>query len=290
MASKKQSQLTAATSVADADEMNIAQGGTSKRVPLGIVRVQLPVNYIGGLITSNGTDTDHDIDTAIGEARDSTNVDNMRLDAAITKQIDANWAVGDDAGGLDTGAVGNNTIYAVWLIKRSDTGVVDVLFSTSFTSPTMPTDYDRKRLIAAVRTDGSANIAAYTQSGDYFQFHEHWLDISDSAITSGAKVNAALVLPPKCIAHIFGHLKNPTTTDPTDGRLWIWSRDVNESLGDNNSWGEVKTASVFDQLCTAGVVYLDENSELQYAAAEADGSAEVEIRTRGFTMLTRREP
>jgi hypothetical protein len=214
----------------------------------------------------------------------------MRLAAAITKQIDAAWAVGTDAGGLDTGSVGNNTIYGVWLIKRSDTGVVDVLFSTSFTSPTMPTDYDRKRLIAAVRTDGSANVAAYTQSGDFFQFHDHWTDISDSTITNGVKETGTLILPPNSIAYIFGRLENPTSTDPTDGRLWIWAKDVTESLDDANLWGTVQTASLFDKLCSQGIVYLDGSSQFQYAAAEATGSATVTIRVRGFTMLTRREP
>lgn len=122
----------------------------------------VPHGYISGLVQSRAADTDHDTTISAGLARDATDAKSMRLASAITKQIDANWAVGTNQGGLDTGAVGNNTWYYIWLILRSDTGVVDALYSTSATSPTMPTNYDFKRLIGAVKTDGSANILAYT--------------------------------------------------------------------------------------------------------------------------------
>ena len=133
---------------------------TAQRIRQAIEALSaLPRGYVSGLTyANNGTDGDHDIDVTIGAARDDADSDNLKLTAALTKQIDATWAVGDDAGGLDTGTVANNTWYAIWLIKRSDTGVVDALFSASFSAPTMPTDYDKKRLIGAVRTDGSANI------------------------------------------------------------------------------------------------------------------------------------
>ncbi|KKL94130.1 hypothetical protein LCGC14_1867760 [marine sediment metagenome] len=123
-------------------------------------------NYITGLVLSNDTDTDHDINITAGRAVDATNAHLIILASEITKRIDAAWAVGDDAGGIDTGSVANNTLYAVWLIKRSDTGVEDALFSASFSAPTMPTDYDYKRLIGFLLTDGSANINNFTQQGD----------------------------------------------------------------------------------------------------------------------------
>lgn len=122
--------------------------------------------YIDGLIVSTGTDTEHDRDIAPGVAQDDGSAFLMKLTATLTKQIDAAWAVGDDAGGMDTGAVAVDTWYHVWLIRRSDTGVVDALFSLSVSSPTMPTDYDQKRRIRSVFTDGSANILGDSQVGD----------------------------------------------------------------------------------------------------------------------------
>ena len=126
----------------------------------------MPKNHITGLVLSNDTDTDHDINITAGEARDSTDAQDITLASEITKQIDSAWSVGDDAGGMDTGSVGNTTHYFVWLIKRSDTGVVDALFSTSFSSPTMPTNYDYKRLVGWVLTDGSSNILGFRSIGD----------------------------------------------------------------------------------------------------------------------------
>lgn len=116
-------------------------------------------NYITGLILSiDSGDTDHDIKISSGEARDGADSNDIVLSSDITKQIDAAWAVGDDAGGMDTGSVANNTIYYIWLIKRTDTGVEDALISASNSSPTMPTNYDKKRLIGVAKTDGSANL------------------------------------------------------------------------------------------------------------------------------------
>ena len=50
------------------------------------------------------------------------------------------------------------SLYFVHVIRRSDTGVVDVLLSTSATAPTMPANYDQRDLIAVAGTDGSGNL------------------------------------------------------------------------------------------------------------------------------------
>lgn len=65
------------------------------------------------------------------------------------------------ANGLDTGTEASNTWYYVWLI-RNTSGTVAGLFSTSSTSPTMPSGYTQKaRLPFAVRNDGSSNIIPF---------------------------------------------------------------------------------------------------------------------------------
>jgi hypothetical protein len=145
------------------------------------VDTQLPKNYITGLTLSQDTDTDHDIEIAAGECVDSTNAEKMVVSAAFTKKIDESWAVGDAAGGMDTGAVAADTVYAVWLIKRSDTGVVDALFSASMTAPTMPTNYDYKRFIGYVWTDASANIIAFEMRGGMVWF----MSAADTVVITG---------------------------------------------------------------------------------------------------------
>lgn len=119
-------------------------------------------SYASGLaLTTNVADATNDVDIAVGVAASDVSPYNlMQLTSALTKRLDANWVVGTNQGGLDTGAVGNNTYY-IWLIQRSDTGVTDVLFSLSSTAPTMPTNYDRKRRIGVVVRAAAANGPPY---------------------------------------------------------------------------------------------------------------------------------
>jgi hypothetical protein len=125
-----------------------------------------PGFLFGLTLANNGTDATNDIDIAIGKCRDSTDAVNLVLASILTKRLDAAWTVGTNQGGLDTGAIGNNT-YHIWLIKRSDTGVVDALFSLSTSVPTMPANYDFKRRIGAiVRSSGA--ILGFVQDHDDF--------------------------------------------------------------------------------------------------------------------------
>jgi hypothetical protein len=255
----------------------------------------LPYNYIGGLRLSNDADADHDVNITAGEARDPTNLVDMRLTSEITKQIDAAWAVGDDAGGIDAGAVAVDTLYAVWLIMRSDTGVVDALFSTSFTAPTMPTNYDYKRLIGAVKTEaGAADIIAFTQSGDYFRYTgDAILDVFDNTITSLVYEVGTLSVPPNCIAHIYGSLDHPASANPLDARLYIRTNGAADDAGQYaESVVHAMMAGNFDYLGALCQVLVDGSSQVQYAAPDigATGAADVAITTIGFWMLTRREP
>ncbi len=142
-----------------------------------------PRGYLSGLTLSNNAgDATNDIDIAVGEC---VTLDSpywrMALASSITKRLDATWAVGTGNGGLDTGSIANTT-YHVWLIQRSDTLVVDALFSTSATAPTMPTNYDRKRRIGSIIRLG-ATILAFTQTGDTFDLTTSTLNYS---LTSGA--------------------------------------------------------------------------------------------------------
>jgi hypothetical protein len=111
----------------------------------------------GFTYANNGTDS---IDVAAGGAMDSTSAYWM-TGAALTKNITAAWAVGTAAGMLDTGAVGNSDYY-LWVIARTDTGVVDYLASLSSTAPTMPANYTMKRLIGWFKRVGGTNVAFHT--------------------------------------------------------------------------------------------------------------------------------
>jgi len=138
---------------------------TSNGVDVTWASPVIPHSSIQGLTyANNGSDATNDIDIAVGSAMDTTNTRMLVLGSALTKRLDAAWAVGTNQGGLDTGSIAD-TDYFIWLINRSDTDVTDVLFSTSATSPTMPTNYNYKRLIGWFKRVSSAIVAFTTYEG-----------------------------------------------------------------------------------------------------------------------------
>ena len=121
-----------------------------------------PRGSIQGLTYQNNvSDATNDLDIATGSAMDSTNAIMMVLGTALTKRSDAVWVVGTNQGALDTGSVADSDYY-IWLINRSDTNVTDILFSLSPTSPTMPTNYNYRRLIGWFKRASSAIVAFKT--------------------------------------------------------------------------------------------------------------------------------
>lgn len=254
---------------------------------------RLPPKGIAGLGTANnGTDPANDIDVAVGYAVDATDADDLVLLAAITKRLDAAWAVGTNQGGLDTGSKTANTMYAVSLIKRPDTGVVDTLLSASFTAPTMPTNYTLKRLIGAVVTDATPNIVAYTQVGDYFRYTGDVIqDINDASITANTYEIGTLSAPPRSLVHVYGRLANLSET-ATNGRLHIRTNGAaDDATGTQEAWVVYdQSADAFRAVGAIGEVLVDSSRQIQYAASETTDGAAVAIRTLGFTMLTRSNP
>ena len=62
-------------------------------------RIYAP-GFISGLKATSDADADHDVQIAIGSCRSDGDSANIDLSSVITKQIDAVWAEGDDAGGI----------------------------------------------------------------------------------------------------------------------------------------------------------------------------------------------
>lgn len=211
--------------IGDFSNAQHTHGGASSGGLIG--STAFPKSIMDGLILSNNvTDANNDIDIAAGQAVDDAGTYNLILAAAITKQLDVNWAVGTNTGGLDTGAKANSTWYHVWLIARSDTGIVDVLFSLSATAPTMPGSYTKKRRIGAIKTDSSGNIIPFLQYGDEFVWPTPVLDVSVTnqgasrinyvlaSVPAGIIVKANLnILIGSASAATFVYVSNPNLAD-----------------------------------------------------------------------------
>ena len=157
---------------------------------------------IYGLTYDNGTDAVNDLNINTGGAMDATGAYWMTLATALGKQSDVAWAVGGTtgapAGGLDTGAVGNNDYY-IWLIARSDTGVVDALYSLSSTAPTMPANYDFKRLIGWFKRVAGTVVAMHTYETEGAGLELLWdsptLDINLANTLTTARRTDAVKVP-----------------------------------------------------------------------------------------------
>jgi len=141
------------------------------------------------LSTAGGSGT---MSIAIGQAADSTNSILISLAVAFTKTT-ASWAVGSGNGGIDTGAIAANTWYYWFLIRRPDTGVVDVIFSLSSSAPTLPANYTQYRYIGGSKTDASSFWTAFTQVGDEFYWNTVASDFSGAGSTTA--VTLTLTVP-----------------------------------------------------------------------------------------------
>lgn len=158
--------------------VNRALGGTALR------------SYLAGLALANNSGTPNSkIDVAAGVCADSSNAQMLVVSAGT---IDCATA---DANGLDTGSLANTTWYHVFAIGKAD-GTTALLASTSATAPTMPSGYTLKRRLGSFRTDGSAHIIPFSQSGDRFLWVTPVSVISDAGVAfPTSPSNLTMVVP-----------------------------------------------------------------------------------------------
>lgn len=164
-------------------------------VDVKVLRAGVPWAIYGNTYAV-GTDAVNDTNIAAGGCADETAAYWME-GAAITKQLDAAWAVGTNAGGLDTGAIANADYY-IWRIARSDTGVVDALYSLSSTAPTMPASYDFKRKVGWIKRVGATIVAYHTYETEGGGIEMTWdsptVDVNlSNTLTTSRRTDAAKV-------------------------------------------------------------------------------------------------
>jgi len=167
----------------------------------------MPLNSRSGYVITNGTDTAHDLDISVGRIVDDTQAVIINLTSALTKQIDANFAVGDNVGGLsDQDTLSVDSEYFPFAISKAD-GTTDVIIATTSANALADTVATAALFIFArklepVLTDGSSNIINTNNTSGYVKmFDTPILDFSGSASTSGANVT---VTQPTDVTGIFG--------------------------------------------------------------------------------------
>lgn len=166
-------------------------GNSTQWVSAMPASVPVVQGYISGLTLST-PGSSASMTVAPGVAADSTNVAMMVLASALTKVITSNWSVGNGGGILDTGAAAASMFYHIFLIKRPDTGAVDVLASLSL-SPVLPPNYTLFRRIGSLLTGSSVNWAGFVQLGDEFMYTSSVSDVNVSNLSTGAQLYALTV-------------------------------------------------------------------------------------------------
>ncbi len=181
------------TQLADAIEI-LAGGGA---LPKTIFR-----RLAGLTLSNNVADATNDIDIAEGLALSDDLSTIITLNSALTKRLDATFTAGNGGGGLDTGTKAANTTYHVFLIYNPTTLAVDVIFSTSLSSPVMPSGFTKKRYLMSLITTAASAWRTFKQRGDEVRYQSQAVDINTS-ITNTPNLNTLPVPVGKKIEAIF---------------------------------------------------------------------------------------
>ncbi len=123
--------------------------------------------------------------------------------AAGSGTVTINTAL-NGAGGLDTGAMANDTFYAVYAIGDSYGSVNgynagSALISANLTSPTLPVGYDMYFRIGFIKSNGSAQILPFRQDGCGL---DRWMWYDAPIATDITAGSSATYAPVSCVASL----------------------------------------------------------------------------------------
>lgn len=171
----------------------------------------LPTGYVQGLQAEWVSDTT--LRVTPGKCRSDDDTFDMVLgsnrDAVITAS---------GAGGLDTGSESSSTGYYLWLIYDSTGETYAAMLSESATSPTMPGDYDKKRLIGYSFNNSSSNLLEFKMYGDGCTRFVHYNEprqtvqrlLDGGTSTIWADVDCSDLVPANAIS-IMVHMQHSTS-------------------------------------------------------------------------------
>lgn len=242
----------------------------------------LPGYIFGCTMSTAGSSTTMTV--AAGRVTNSTGVQSMGL-LANTAKTTASWAVGTATGGLDTGAIANSTWYHFYVIRRPDTGVVDVLFSLSATAPTLPANYTQFRGIGSGLTTGSAQWTSFLQDGDEFSWAVQTSDIAATNPGTSGLLRALSVPPGK---RVRAHLQIITTNSASSGAVYTVVTDPSGSdMFASATCTDLGTAlnSAGGAGITAGrvSVFTNTSRQVRHRISYSDASVSTQINTLGWT-------
>lgn len=171
--------------------------------------------YVNGLGISNPSPStlSKTLNLAAGQARDSTNTNDIILNSGVT----INGAL-VGANGVDIAVLADSSLYAVYVIGDStDHESPAGLLSLNASTPSLPFGYDMYRRIGWVLTNASAQILTFWQYGNG-SGRTYYYDVGISALSAGVAtsftaVNLSTSVPPIATQVIFkvDYTANATT-------------------------------------------------------------------------------
>lgn len=221
------------------------------------------------------------IAVASGQARDSTNVNDITLSAGVT----LNTAAAGVVNGLDTGALAATTKYAVYAIGDS-TGYnpSGSLMSLSYTAPQLPFGYDMFRRIGSVLSNaGGTGILAFHQRGNGSGRSTYYAVPLATAVTVGASTAFAVVtlttwVP---ITASYAIIQSVLTADAGGTRTVVYSADASVTIAHAATAGEVISSSPASTVTSATLTVPSTTAagvqSIQYAVSNAGASLAVNV-------------
>ena len=254
------------------DYANLA--GSSGRMPFA------QGHLFGATISNNGTDATNDIDIAAGQCRDANNTVNM-INAALTKKLDAAWAVGTNQGGRMSAAAIADGTYHVFVIQRPDTGVVDVGFDVSATAPTMPANYTKRRRIGSVIRSGGT-ILAFVQDGDLFLLGTSSVDVN--AANPGSVAVTATMQVPNGINVLWRGLAVLTNNNSVASQAFVTDPSTADSAPDTTRC-QVSVINVAGNQASASHLEIRTGTDrtLRYRLSVSNANTNMIMTTTGWT-------
>lgn len=234
--------------------------------------VNAGLKYVNGLeLARTGNKT---ITVAAGACRNSTNVNDIVLDALVT-----NTGTHVGANGVDLAAIVLSSFYAVYLIGDSTgNNATASLLSLSSTSPNLPGGYDMFRRIGYILTDGSANILLFWQYGhgnDRIMYYDAQIAApTTAASTSYANISLATSVPPIATRAIMR--LNYTANGATDVLSFV--PYGSSATGGVVNWGPGSTSAAVQML----TIPLELNSTAPTFSYKSAATATLVMLTAGY--------
>lgn len=232
----------------------------------------------GFILSNNSTDATNDIDIAAGSAVSDDGTTIITLSASFTKRLDAAWSAGTGNGGLDTGSIANAT-YHVWVISKDGGVDADVLFSTSPSSPTMPSGYTKKKRIGSIIRASGAILAFIQLNQNEFYLKTPSMDIDNSSTGTSANLGALSVpagIKVKAVINVY--------INDNDRTIYVSSPDVNDvapGVAASTSVAPLAMSGTFNASGVMGNnrIWTNTSRQLRY---RTNASTRVKIATMGW--------